>query len=66
MSDISPTSGLAKSFGDKGPLVGGIGFGVVLVLVGLLIVVFQTRSINAGAKRHEAELREKMELTAGP
>lgn len=51
-----------QTFGDKSPLVAGILVGGGLMLIGLLIVVWQTRAINAGARRHEQELREKMGL----
>lgn len=34
--------------------------------LGILIVVFQTRAINAGALRHEQELRERMGLPSLP
>jgi hypothetical protein len=36
------------------------------MLIGILIVVWQTRSINAGTRRHEQQLREKMGLPPAP
>jgi hypothetical protein len=51
-----------QTFGDQAPLVAGLAVGGGLVLIGVLIVVWQTRSINAGARRHERQLREKMGL----
>jgi rubredoxin len=62
-TDSMPRDGWAyRTFGDQASLIVGVAFGGLFILIGLLIVVFQSRSINAGARRHEKQLREKMGL----
>ncbi|HKV09323.1 MAG TPA: hypothetical protein VJ725_14365 [Thermoanaerobaculia bacterium] len=62
-TDTMPRDGWAyRTFGDQAPLIAGVAFGVFFMLIGLLIVIFQSRSINSGARRHEQQLREKMGL----
>jgi hypothetical protein len=57
-----PDSWLTRTFGDHAPLAAALAAGGFMILAGILIVVFQTRSIDARAQRHERELRERMGL----
>lgn len=57
-----PDSWFTRTFGDHAPLAAGLAVGGSMILAGVLIVVFQTRSIDTRARRHERELRERMGL----
>jgi hypothetical protein len=59
---IATHTWLYRTFGDRTALVAGLSIGGFLIVAGVLIVVFQTRAIDAGARRHEQALRERMGL----